>query len=60
MGTSPNDRRMDPYWQLAEGLDIPVGIHMGPGPPGAAYESSVAPFKSPAFSMAAGGPLLLV
>jgi len=32
---------------------------MGPGPPGAAYESSPAPFKSPAFRMAFGDPLLL-
>ena len=42
-GISPNDPRLEPYWQLAEEFDIPVGIHMGPGPPGAAYESSPAP-----------------
>jgi uncharacterized protein len=36
-GVAPNDSRFDPYWALAEELDIPVGIHMGPGPPGAAY-----------------------
>ena len=30
-------QRFEPYWALAEELDIPVGIHMGPGPPGAAY-----------------------
>jgi predicted TIM-barrel fold metal-dependent hydrolase len=59
LGISPNDRRMEPYWQLAEDLDVPVGIHMGPSAPGAAYESSVAPFKSLAYSMAAGDPLLL-
>jgi len=44
---------------LAEEFDIPIGIHMGPGPAGAAYDSSPVPFKSPAFSMAAGDPLLL-
>lgn len=36
-GVAPNDSRFEPYWALAEELDIPVGIHMGPGPPGAAY-----------------------
>jgi predicted TIM-barrel fold metal-dependent hydrolase len=60
MGISPNDPRFEPYWELAEEFDIPVGIHMGPGPPGgAAYDSSPAPFKSPNFRIAAGDPLLL-
>jgi hypothetical protein len=59
MGMSPGDPRLEPYWQLAEELDIPVGIHMGPGPPGAAYDSSPAPIKYPAFRMTAGDPLLL-
>jgi len=36
-GVGPNDPRLEPYWKLAEELDVPVGIHMGPGPPGAAY-----------------------
>jgi predicted TIM-barrel fold metal-dependent hydrolase len=36
-GVGPNDSRLEPYWKLAEELDVPVGIHMGPGPPGAAY-----------------------
>jgi len=49
LGMSPDDERLEPYWQLAEEFDIPVGIHMGPGPPGAAYDSSPAPFKSPRF-----------
>ena len=59
MGISPADPRLEPYWQLAEEFDIPVGIHMGPGPPGAAYDSSPAPIKYRAFRMAAGDPLLL-
>jgi len=29
---SPADPRLDPYWAMAEELDIPVGIHMGFGP----------------------------
>ena len=36
-GIAPDDERMAPYWALAEELDIPVGIHLGPGPPGAIY-----------------------
>ena len=36
-GILPDDPRMDPYWALAAELDIPVGIHIGPGPPGAIY-----------------------
>ena len=59
LGMSPADPRMEPYWQLAEQFDLPIGIHMGPGPPGVAYESSPVPFKSPAFRMAMGDPLLL-
>lgn len=36
-GIAPDDARMEPYWALAEELDIPVGIHVGPGPPGVTY-----------------------
>jgi predicted TIM-barrel fold metal-dependent hydrolase len=36
-GIAPDDPRMEPYWALAEELDIPVGIHIGPGPPGVVY-----------------------
>jgi hypothetical protein len=59
LGMSPDDPRLFPYWALAEEFDIPVGIHMGFGPPGAAYESSPMPFKAPAFRMAANDPILL-
>jgi hypothetical protein len=37
MGIAPDDARMEPYWALAEELDIPVGIHVGTGPPGVIY-----------------------
>lgn len=36
-GIAPDDERMEPYWALAEELDLPVGIHIGPGPPGVIY-----------------------
>jgi len=36
-GIAPDDERMEPYWALAEELDLPVGLHMGPGPPGVSY-----------------------
>lgn len=36
-GLSPADESLEPYFALAEELDIPVGIHLGEGPPGAAY-----------------------
>jgi predicted TIM-barrel fold metal-dependent hydrolase len=37
LGIMPDDPRMEPYWALAEELDMPVGIHIGTGPPGAIY-----------------------
>lgn len=40
IGVAPDDPRMEPYWALAEELDIPVGIHIGPGPPGVHYLGS--------------------
>ena len=36
-GISPADSRFEPYWALAEEFDLPVAIHMGSGPPNAAY-----------------------
>ena len=36
----PDDERLAPCWALVEELDIPVGIHVGPGPPGAPYLGS--------------------
>jgi predicted TIM-barrel fold metal-dependent hydrolase len=36
-GIEPGDPRMEPYWSLLEQLDIPAGIHIGTGPPGAIY-----------------------
>ena len=36
-GISPSDSLFEPYAKIAEDLDIPIGIHIGPGSPGAAY-----------------------
>lgn len=52
-GIAPNDPRMDPYYELAQELDIAVGIHMGSGAPGAAY------FFDPDYKAAYSHPLLL-
>ncbi|MEH3100056.1 hypothetical protein [Sphingomonas adhaesiva] len=52
-GVSPDDSRLESYWALAEELDLSVGIHMGPGPPGAAY------LGAPGYRMSLGDPLLL-
>jgi amidohydrolase family protein len=59
MGLAPGDPQLEPYWALSEEFDIPAAIHMGPGPPGAAYESSPAPVKHPNYRMAYGDPILL-
>jgi len=52
-GIAPDDPRLEPYFALAEELDVPVGIHMGPGPPGTAY------FATPNYRVSAGDPLRL-
>lgn len=61
MGLAPDDVRLAPYFALAEELDIPVGIHLGIGPPGAAYagRAGFPPRKSPNYRGEAGNPLAL-
>lgn len=50
-GVDASDPRYEPYFALAEELDIPIGIHLGQGPPGAArfpgYETYRARLTSP-------------
>jgi hypothetical protein len=53
LGLEPASPQLERYWSLAEELDIPVGIHMGLGPPGAAYVGF------PKYRMRLSNPLLL-
>jgi len=52
-GLAPDTPTLEPYWAVAEELDLPVGIHMGLGPPGAAYHGQ------PEYRMQLSNPLLL-
>jgi len=51
-GKAPTEEEWAPYFALAERLEVPVGLHMGEGPPGGA---NVMPGS--AYSPAAGRPL---
>lgn len=53
VGLRPDAEVLDPYWTLAEELDIPVMIHMGTSFPGTAYAGY------PAFRLSLGNPMLL-
>src|SRR5688572_31244838 len=52
-GVSPNDPRMEPYWALAEELDVPVGLHTGLAPPNTPFGCC------PKFRNSFGNPALL-
>jgi predicted TIM-barrel fold metal-dependent hydrolase len=53
-GLSPADDRYEPYFALAEELDIPVAIHLGEGPPGGVHT-----LGPPTYRVKLGSPLLL-
>ena len=53
LGLAPNDRTLQPYYDLAEEFDLPVGIHTGIAEPGAPYQCC------PKFRIALGRPALL-
>lgn len=52
-GLAPDHPSLEPYYAMAERLDIPVGIHMGYGAPGGPY------WLYPKYRAALGNPLLL-
>jgi len=54
-GVAPDDPRMEPVYALAEELDVPLALHLHPGPPGAPYP----PFGMTKMRAANGRPLSL-
>jgi predicted TIM-barrel fold metal-dependent hydrolase len=52
-GLSPDDPSLEPFYAVAERLDVPVGIHMGYGAPGGPY------WLYPNYRASLGNPLLL-
>ena len=54
MGLSPADPKLEPYFALAEELDIPVGIHTGLAARGTPYDPCC-----PKFRVMLGNPILL-
>lgn len=60
MGLFPTDTALERYWQLAEELDIPVALHMGMGPPGAAHKGSCGVAAcAPNYRIQLSNPMLL-
>ncbi|HEX6278472.1 MAG TPA: amidohydrolase family protein [Pyrinomonadaceae bacterium] len=53
-GFAPADEVYESYFRLAEELDIPVGIHMGEGPPGGIHTLGPSTYR-----VKLGSPLLL-
>ena len=53
-GMSPANPALEPYFALAEELDVPVGIHMGEGPPGGPNVEGYSGYR-----VRVGSPLLL-
>ena len=52
-GLSPDHPSLEPFYAVAERLDVPVGIHMGYGAPGGPY------WIYPKYRASLGNPLLL-
>ena len=54
-GLNPSDPILEPYWALAETIDIPVMIHTGTSFPGTAYAGYPELSAATRQSAAAGG-----
>jgi len=52
LGWAPGDSALEPYFALAEELDLPVGIHTGTGPPAAGL-------IYPDHTLSVGNPMML-
>jgi uncharacterized protein len=53
-GVSLDDPAIDPFFALAEELDVPVGVHLGEGPPGGLHVGG-----NPDYRVSLGHPLQL-
>lgn len=49
-GIPPTDKRLEPYWKVAEELNIPIGIHADTGPPPERMNKDERPNYNPAFA----------
>lgn len=52
-GIAPNDPKLEPFFALAEELDIPLAIHIGLSKPGIVYDDA------PRYRMSISSPILL-
>lgn len=49
-GIPPTDKRLEPYWKIAEEFEIPIGIHADTGPPPERMNKEERPNYNPTFA----------